>query len=331
MKTIDPNIIVLNQESDVGLLTNAVRAICRDNLFDLVDTEQMVLACSEIGHNAVRHGKGGTAQIYELKEGKSIKVIIADGGPGIANIDLAKREGYSTVLNSLGLGLEGAQRLVDNFEIESELSKGTKVTLEKHRPLSKELVDYGLVSIPDNNYNYNGDQYIRKEYDGDSLLMGVVDGPGQGYDAHSIAQTCKQFIENNYRKPLAELIAALNILMKESNDETGVTCSLARITQGNISYHGLGDTHAYIQIDNQTIKSLTNQDGRLGYVNKIKERSASLTFEATASMVICSDGIRTMNEEINCVSNAQQLANELFDKYHRPSGDATVFIAKYTI
>ena len=235
----DTHIVNLEVEADVGILTNTVRDICRQNLFDKVDTEQMVLACSEIGHNAIRHGLGGKAHAQSLKNGKLIRVIIIDKGPGILNIELAKREGYSTVKTSLGLGLEGAQRLVDNFEIESSMDGGTTVTLEKFRPLSKDIVDYGLVSIPDNNYNYNGDQYILKEYDGDSLLIGVVDGPGQGYDAHSIAQTCKQFVENNYHRPIIELLTALNTLMKESNDDVGITCSLARITPDGVHYAGI--------------------------------------------------------------------------------------------
>jgi len=91
------HIVLLEQEADVGLLTQAVRDSCLSNRFDNVDTEQMVLACSEIGHNAVRHGKGGRAEIFELKSGKMIRVIISDSGSGIPNIELASREGYSTV------------------------------------------------------------------------------------------------------------------------------------------------------------------------------------------------------------------------------------------
>lgn len=254
------HIIQLETESDVGLLTQAVRVSCLTNRFDNVDTEEMVLACSEIGHNAVRHGLGGYAKIFVLKNGKVIRVVISDTGPGIANLDLAFRPGYSTVKTSLGLGLESTQKLVDNFNIRSIVGEGTEITLEKYRPLSRTIIDYGLVSIPDNNYNYNGDQYILKEYDGDSVLIGVVDGPGQGYDAHSIAQTCKQFVENNYRKPLRELMVALNTLMKESNDEIGITCSLARITPNEISYMGLGDTHAYISLDERgTAPSITSK------------------------------------------------------------------------
>ncbi len=332
MSSADVHIVIqLIQESDIGILTETVRESLVECKYDRVDTEQMVLACSEIGHNALRHGKGGTAVIYELKEGKVIRVVIRDKGPGIPNIDLAKREGYTTVKTSLGLGLEGAQRLVDHFEINSKTSEGTEVILEKYRPLPKEIVDYGLVSIPDNQYNYNGDQYVLKEYDGDSLLIGVIDGPGQGYDAHSIAQTCKQFVENNYRKSLTELLAALNSLMKESNDETGITCSLARITPKKITYAGLGDTHAYIEIDNTTSVTLRNQEGRAGYVHRIKKDKMTDSFSKSVQVIICSDGIKTIHENIDNNNNAQQLANTLFDRYHRPHGDATIIIAKYSL
>jgi serine/threonine-protein kinase RsbT len=322
-------IISLTKESDIGVLTETVRELCLTNYFDRVDTEQMVLACSEIGHNAIRHGLGGEANIHILKKGKHIKTVISDQGPGIVNIDLAKREGYSTVKTSLGLGLEGAQRLVDNFKIESLLNQGTTVTLEKYRPLSKDIVDYGLVSIPDNNYNYNGDQYILKEYDGDSLLLGVVDGPGQGYDAHSIAQTCKQFVENNYRRPLIELLTALNTLMKESNDDVGITCSLARITPEEFIYAGIGDTHAYVKIDGQEFIHLTNQKGRVGSVHKVKNEKTLYHFVEKVEVILCTDGIKTIYEPIPQVDQAQSLANELFDQYHRPHGDATIIIGMF--
>ena len=330
MNTTLLHIIQLESEADVGLLTQAVREACQDNRFDKIDTEEMVLGCSEISHNAVRHGLGGTAEVQILKMGKVIRVIISDNGPGIANFELASRQGYSTVKTSLGLGLESTQRLVDNFKILSNKDQGTRITLEKYRPLTTNTVDYGLVSIPDNNYNYNGDQYILKEYDGDSILIGVVDGPGQGYDAHSIAQTCKQFVENNYRKPLTELMTALNTLMKESNDDVGITCSLARITPGEIRYIGLGDTHSYISIDEKEVISLDNQEGRVGYVRTVKPATYDAKFESNVKIVICTDGIKTMYESI-FKRNAQELANNLFDRYHRTSGDATIIIAEYKI
>lgn len=321
----------LLEEKDVSLLTETVRILCRSNLFDRIDTEQLVLACSEIGHNAIRHGLGGNANIYALKDGKLIRVIVSDSGPGIPNIELALREGYTTVKTSLGLGLEGAQRLVDNFNIDSSNGNGTIVTLEKYRPLTKNAVDYGLVSIPDNNYNYNGDQYVLKEYDGDALLLGVIDGPGQGYDAHSIAQTCKQFIENNYRKPITELLHALNILMQESNDDVGITCSLARITPHNITYGGLGDTHAYLALDKAPSKPLINQEGRIGYIHRVQTGISRFSFDHNVTIVMCSDGIKTIYDTIDVNMSAQDLANVLFDKNHRPNGDATIIIAKFNV
>lgn len=329
MKVKPQHIVLLEVEADVSLLTQAVREICIANLFDRVDTEEMVLGCSEIGHNAVRHGLGGKAEIFALKSGKMIRVIISDEGLGIPNIELASRQGYSTVKTSLGLGLESSQRLVDNFAIVSTVGNGTTITLEKYRPLTNDIIDYGLVSIPDDNYNYNGDQYILKEYDGDSVLIGVVDGPGQGYDAYSIAQSCKQFVESNYRKPLAELMTALNTLMKESNDNVGITCSLARITPGYLSYIGLGDTHAYLLLDDQEMVRLDNQQGRVGYVRRVKEGKFNSKFMFSAKVVMCTDGIKSISEIVQNQSNMQELANSLFDQNHRVYGDATIIIADY--
>jgi serine/threonine-protein kinase RsbT len=100
--------------------------------FTLVDQTKIVTAASEIARNTVVHGRGGTVRIEAMDDGarKGLRLIFEDRGPGIADVDLALRDGYTTG-NGLGMGLGGARRLVNEFSIESKPGQGTKVTLTR--------------------------------------------------------------------------------------------------------------------------------------------------------------------------------------------------------
>ena len=318
----------LDSESDLTSMLSDIRAIAKDNLYDNIDTEEFVLACSEIGRNAIRHAGGGECSLEIKKGGRILAITISDNGRGIKNLDQAMREGFSTIKTSLGLGLEVAERNVDHFHITSDPSDGTSVYMEKYRPISQDTVDYGLVSIADANYNFNGDQYVLKEYDGDTVLIGLIDGPGQGYDAYALAISCKTFIEKNYRLSLDKLMGSLHSLMDESNDEVGITASLCRISPNKIQYKGVGDTHAYI-LRRDEFTSLPNQGGRLGQLHKFRNGVSEYSFDHQVNIILCTDGLSVISPFDKIHGSAQQMANKLFDANHRPHGDASVLTLKY--
>ncbi len=92
--------------------------------------EELATAVSELAHNMVRHAGGGEIVIKPCGERKGVTVIARDLGPGIPDVELALRDGYSTAA-SMGCGLSGARRLVDRLEITSHIGIGTVVTIEK--------------------------------------------------------------------------------------------------------------------------------------------------------------------------------------------------------
>lgn len=98
--------------------------------FSVVVRTKFVTAASELGRNALVHGRGGTMVINELlQDGReALQLVFEDKGPGIANVERAMADGFSTA-NSLGLGLGGARRLVNEFFLESAPGRGTKVTV----------------------------------------------------------------------------------------------------------------------------------------------------------------------------------------------------------
>jgi serine/threonine-protein kinase RsbT len=98
--------------------------------FSLVDQTKLVTAASELARNTLSYGGGGTALLETMTNGSRVglRVTFQDSGPGIADISLAMKDGYTTG-GGLGLGLSGAKRLSNEFEITSRVGEGTKVSI----------------------------------------------------------------------------------------------------------------------------------------------------------------------------------------------------------
>ena len=98
--------------------------------FGLVDQTKIVTAASELARNTVIYGGGGTVRLQALNDGarRGLCLTFEDKGPGIPDLPLALKDGYSTG-TGLGLGLSGARRLMSEFEIQSAPGQGTRVTV----------------------------------------------------------------------------------------------------------------------------------------------------------------------------------------------------------
>jgi serine/threonine-protein kinase RsbT len=132
MTTSSDGELPLTNEHDIVLSRQAVRRMAQQQGFSLVDQTKMVTAASELARNAVIYGGGGTLKWEMLNEGakRGLRLTFEDHGPGIANLDLAMTDGWSSG-TGLGLGLTGTRRLVNEFEIESSLGVGTRVVITR--------------------------------------------------------------------------------------------------------------------------------------------------------------------------------------------------------
>ena len=122
----------LRNEQDIVLARQAVRRFTQELGFGIVDQTKMVTAASELARNALIYGKGGTLQWEMLLDGvrKGLRLHFVDQGPGIADMKLAMTDGWTSG-TGMGLGLSGAKRLVNEFEIESNPGKGTRVSITR--------------------------------------------------------------------------------------------------------------------------------------------------------------------------------------------------------
>ena len=122
----------LRRESDIVEVRRKARAVAVARGFDGFAAAAVTTATSELARNVWVHGGGGEARIEELTDGHrfGIRILFSDSGPGIADVERVLVGGYSTA-RSLGLGLSGTKRLVDQFELDTVVGKGTRVTITK--------------------------------------------------------------------------------------------------------------------------------------------------------------------------------------------------------
>jgi serine/threonine-protein kinase RsbT len=125
-------ILAIRDSSDIVRVRQRTREWSVEVGFSLVDQTKMVTAASELARNTLEHGGGGRAQLELLSEGarRGLRLTCEDRGPGIPDIALALRDGY-TSRGGLGLGLGGARRLVNEFAIDSRPGEGTRVTITR--------------------------------------------------------------------------------------------------------------------------------------------------------------------------------------------------------
>ena len=121
--------IPIKNSSDVVVVRQRVRVLAIEMKFSLVEQTKIVTAASELGRNTLEHGKGGSLELAVITNGarRGIRLCFTDQGPGIPDVALALKDGYTSG-SGMGLGLGGAKRLMNEFEIDTKPGSGTTVT-----------------------------------------------------------------------------------------------------------------------------------------------------------------------------------------------------------
>jgi serine/threonine-protein kinase RsbT len=132
MQTLTTNELTVRFEEDIVRVRQLARTAATEAGLSLVDQTKLVTAASELARNTVVYGGGGTARLDVVQAGgrRGVRIEFEDHGPGIADVELALKDGYTTG-NGLGLGLSGAKRLCSEFELKSEPGKGTTVVITR--------------------------------------------------------------------------------------------------------------------------------------------------------------------------------------------------------
>lgn len=131
--------VSIKSDQDIVLARQKGRALAADAGFSAVDSTLIATAISELARNIVTYAKTGEISVSAVAQNgkRGIMIVASDNGPGIVDTRQALRDGFSTS-GSFGLGLPGVRRLMDEFEILSQLGQGTKVTVTKWRQARQE-------------------------------------------------------------------------------------------------------------------------------------------------------------------------------------------------
>lgn len=122
----------IRSSADVVSVRQAARALAEQVGFSLVDQTKLVTAASELARNTIDYGGGGSVRLELVENGvrRGVRLTFEDQGPGIADLNLALTDGYTSG-RGLGLGLGGARRLVNDFTIESTPGTGTRIMIAR--------------------------------------------------------------------------------------------------------------------------------------------------------------------------------------------------------
>jgi serine/threonine-protein kinase RsbT len=131
MAIVSSENLPIHAEIDIVMVRRRVREIAAGLGFSLVDQTKMVTAASELARNTMIYGGGGSMRAEALNGPRTgLRLIFEDKGPGIPDVDLALRDGFTTG-SGLGLGLGGSKRLVSEFQVSSRVGEGTTVTITR--------------------------------------------------------------------------------------------------------------------------------------------------------------------------------------------------------
>ena len=123
----------IRNQNDIVVVRQKVRIWATEMGFGLIDQTKVVTAASELARNTLDYGGGGEMELAALKNDNQkpgLRLVFEDQGPGIPNVDLALTDGYTSG-GGLGMGLSGSRRLMNEFKLETEVGKGTRVTITK--------------------------------------------------------------------------------------------------------------------------------------------------------------------------------------------------------
>ncbi|ULA67059.1 MAG: Serine/threonine-protein kinase RsbT [Nitrospira sp.] len=132
MATLRDEIFPIRSSDDIVKVRQVTREWALMQTFSLVDQTKIVTAASELARNTLEYGRGGEVRIQAVQEGprRGLRLTFTDQGPGIPDLAKALQDGFTTG-SGMGLGLSGSKRLVNDFDIHSEVDKGTTVMIAR--------------------------------------------------------------------------------------------------------------------------------------------------------------------------------------------------------
>jgi anti-sigma regulatory factor (Ser/Thr protein kinase)/serine/threonine protein phosphatase PrpC len=331
-----PVLIAVVHGSDVNEARQRAQAMALAIGFDETASAEVALAVSELGANLLRHTKGGTLTLTPVVDGRRVgmQVISQDRGPGIADVEQALTDGFSTT-GGLGYGLGAVNRLMDEFDIVSEpgTSEGTRIACKRwlrgdvRRTMPSPLT-FGAASRPHPRMTENGDAFVIKCW-GEGALVAVIDGLGHGPFAQHAAQTARQYVESHVDQPLDLILRGVGRACRATR---GVVMALARFDRDGtqLTFASIGNIEARVFGSVEPMNFAVRR-GIVG-VNAPNPAVTQHRWQPNYLLVLHSDGLTTRWrwEDFPGLgrTSASVIARRLLQALAKDDDDATVLVVK---
>ena len=320
--------IVILEEVDVLRARKAGRDMAAASGFNDVRTTEIEIAISELGLNIIKHKavRGEIVLTLVQDEGSltGFEIVARDHGPGMPDPVASMRDGESST-GTLGIGLSGVKRLMDEFNLNSELGRGTVVKVRKwlDRPVSSSA-KFSVLSRPKFGEELSGDAYfIRHTHDG--VFFSVIDALGHGKEANKTVVTALDILGNCFTDDLAQIAATCHAGLKFTR---GVAIGLCRIRQQAVEHLCIGNVELRIY---QGLKEQHTVcfNGTLGMETERYHVSSS-PYTTQTALVMFSDGIsgKFKLSQYLLEKTPVEIASYVFRNYGREYDDATVLVLK---
>lgn len=320
----------VSQSADVLIASSVADQLAESLGFDEQERAEVILVVRELATNIVRHA--GAGEVSLLAVDGVLRVEATDRGPGIADIDEALTDGFSTA-GSLGYGLGTVNRLMDDMTITSRRGEGTTV-VARRAPRREEPdagpcpYDVGVATAPKPGLEENGDAFVVSTR-GHRLLVAVIDGVGHGGLAHVASSTARRYVEGHVDQPLEAVMRGTARALRGTR---GAVMALARVDwrAGTLDFCSIGNIEARLE-GGARPESFIVRRGILG-VNAPEPRATTQPFDPRATLVLFSDGVATHWEpgaagQLLAVPAAEAAAG-ILGRYARGTDDATVIVVK---
>ncbi len=297
MQVPTQRVLDILHRSDVALARRAAKELAAVLGFDEKACEEVSLAVSELASNLVKHAGGGTLQLTPLtSEGRiGIRIESIDTGPGIADVEQAVADGFSTA-SGLGYGLGAVNRLMDTLDITSrqEPSAGTRIVctrwIREYQPSAEPCpLSFGAATRGHPAMTVNGDAFVIKRW-GEHALVALIDGVGHGPPARQAAQTARQYIETHFDRSVEEVFRGVAASCRATR---GVVMALARFDwmRARMTFAAVGNVEARVFGAADPVNFVVRR-GILG-VSVVNATVTHHRWETDWIMVLQSDGMKT--------------------------------------
>jgi anti-sigma regulatory factor (Ser/Thr protein kinase) len=328
------------------------------------DCQGISTAVSELAKNILKYAGDGEIIIERIGTGRrpGMQVTARDRGPGIEDIDAAMSDHFSSS-GTLGLGLPGVKRLMDDFEIESTPGKGTRVVIRKWREarskpvrsvlldaakraslhrnressegtlpreeaIPRSHVDCAFFVRPCRGERVSGDIVVVEQRDGD-VFIAVVDALGHGPAAHAIADRAARFLKRSWRSDLARTMRELHETLRGTDGAAAGLC-IVEVGRRQARYVGVGNT--VIRTLGDAGKTAFSTPGTLGHQIRTP-REQPLAIDAGEVLVLYTDGVKEQFEIEDYpqlrYQDARTIARTIVTRYGKDHDDASCAVLRY--